>query len=257
MRIMSLTEVPPRPGSLDDCIALLRVRSVDEKVPRPQLSAEILGYMAWPSDSQGRESWIATVTARSNANQTSDTHISSFLEAVSRPALANIAQSIPAFEVEWIRAADVFQLVVDMSQDDRVARRGGASVVKASELLETYDFTPSHARFTTAWGHFRDVAHLVTAGAFLARESQSIKKPYSGSVFATAWLAPEALLTLAWGYQAFGFQFRPHSQTESILPTETLWRLPEQVRPPNAILPVRRLTHEQIEFIEHRRAKRK
>lgn len=264
MRTMRLPQVPPIPSSIDDCIALYSHRLRGDFAPHPEIAASLLGYMGWPNDRAKRNRWMATVISHIGGAYLKDAPTKGWgafqsfggLEAVTSAALEAISRELVEVSIHWCRAADVFQLVVDMSLDDRIEFRGGPSISKAVELLELPQDTPGHTRFRHAWAHLRDVAHLIAASAFIASEGQKTRIPDSSVIMNATWLAPEAVLPLAAGYQNFGLQKKSHGQTMPILPSDTMWRL---TTPPmaNPLLPFRRLTDEQLEFLKTRRTKGK
>ena len=91
----------------------------------------------------------------------------------------------------------------------------------------------------------------------LAEKGQGTGKPHAGTIFNAVWLAPDATLSLAFGYQEFGLRLRPHGQKKPILYEDTLWRIPANVEPEKQLLPVRRLTEAQVALLETRRARKK
>ena len=195
MRELTLPEIPPLPTSVDDCIALYCHRLRDGKTPLPNIAAILSGHMAWPNDQARRDQWMATLKARSIQNP------GELLENLTTPALKHVSHEFSLQHAQWPHVADVLQMVVDMSYDTRPgdALRGGPSISKAVDLLENEKDVPTHAPLRSAWGKFRDVAHLITAAAFLAEKGQATGKPHAGTIFNAVWLAPDATLSLASG----------------------------------------------------------
>ena len=253
MRELTLPEIPPLPTSVDDCIARYCQRLRDGKTPLPNIGTVLLGHMAWPNDQAPRDQWMETLEARSiqNPRQISVN--------VTTPALTHLSHEFSLQHAQWPHVADVLQMVVDMSYDTQHgdALRGGASISKAVDLLENEKDVPTHAPLRSAWSKFRDVAHLITAAAFLAEKGQGTGKPHAGTIFNAVWLAPDATLSLAFGYQEFGLRLRPHGQKKPILHEDTLWRIPANAEPEKLLLPVRRLTEAQVALLETRRARKK
>ena len=68
-------------------------------------------------------------------------------------------------------------MTVDMAFDERIALRRGASVSKAVDLCELERGLPGHSQLRGAWSEFRDVAHLLAAGAYLAHEGRAHADP--------------------------------------------------------------------------------
>ena len=100
-------------------------------------------------------------------------------------------------------------------------------------------------------------AHLIAAGAFLAREGDEAHPIDGEAIWFAAWVAPEAILALASGFLEFGLSHRPHGQKQSFLRLETVWHLAAQAQPATAFLPSRRLTLKQVEFLVGRLAVKK
>ena len=91
------------------------------------------------------------------------------LSAVAKPAFDQLAAEISQVQRKWLLVADIFQMTVDMAFDERIALRRGASVSKAVTLKSKAGFQ-GHSQLRGAWSEFRDVAHLLAAGAYLAHE---------------------------------------------------------------------------------------
>lgn len=147
-------------------------------------------------------------------------------------------------------------MLVDMSYDKRIELRGGPSISKAVDLLEAAKKTPSHTLYRRAWAKFRNVAHLIAASTIIASQAQETGAREAGVIIKVILLAPEAVLALAAGYQDFGLQHKSHGQKESVLPSDTLWRLPSSLMG-KPLLWSRRLMKEQMDFLENRYTKDK
>jgi hypothetical protein len=181
MRVMNLPELPVGPNSVEDC-----VRSYLNRVPAddalwPHVSLLLTAYMAWPNDQPGRNSCVATYLARfiqnSDEGTAGDTpeasesqNLITFekfggLGAVAKPAFDHLTEEIAGVQRRWLLVADIFQMIVDMAHDDRIALRGGPSISKAIELCEIEHTMPGHSQLRKAWSDFRDVAHLIAATA--------------------------------------------------------------------------------------------
>jgi hypothetical protein len=145
---------------------------------------------------------------------------------------------------KWAPVADVMQLLVDLHFSG-LSLQGGASVSKAIEICADHESTVSVGHMRRQWALFRDVAHLLAAGALLAREASES----DSSIFSVAWYAPDSLLAIAAGYESFGLAFEPHGQKESILPPDTIWRLPAGCIPATPWLHRRRLSDRQEQVL--------
>jgi hypothetical protein len=266
MRVMSLPRVPPRPSSIDDCIAMYSYRLQQDVTPHPEIAASLMGYMGWPKDQTKRRQWMATAISQLEGPQlvraiqlaptSGSAAFRSFggLGAVTSAAFTALSGELVQESAQWSRAADILQMLVDLSHDDRAELRGGPSISKAVDLLELAKKTPGHARFRHAWAKFRDVAHLVAASAFITSKAQDTGAAEAGVIMKVILLAPDAVLALAAGYQFFGLRHKSHGQQTSVLPSATIWRLPSYLMA-NPLLPFRRLTKDQLEFLKSRRMK--
>src|SRR5207302_10075674 len=134
---------------------------------------------------------------------------------------------LDAIQTRWTRVADILHVVVDIAHETRVPIRGGASVSKAVELLECHQALPAKSQLRADWSRFRDVAHLITGAAQIARETLKHSTQRSTStILASVLLAPEAVLAFALSFQEFGLTYKPYRQTASLLPADSLWRVP-------------------------------
>jgi hypothetical protein len=144
-----------------------------------------------------------------------------------------------------------------MNYDDRITLRGGPSISKAIGVCELHQKTPGRSQLAEAWSQFHDVAHLITAGAYLAHHGMAQEGGQGGSIVDAVFAAPDALLTMAAGMQEFGLNLKPFRQQVPILKPDTLWRIPPEFLSEKPFLPSRRLTDEQIAFLNERRAPKK
>jgi len=77
------------------------------------------------------------------------------------------------------------------------------------------------------------------------------------SILKAIWIAPDAVLALASGFQEFGLQPQPVRNKSTILQRDTLWRVPPALIPKKPFVPFRLLTKEQLEYLQTRRAAKK
>jgi len=126
------------------------------------------------------------------------------------------------------------------------------------DLCELEKVMRGHSQLRGAWSEFRDVAHLLTAAAYLAHESivhgLAAKE---ASILNSIWLAPDVVLALAYGLQVCGLQPRAIQKEQPILRPEKLWRIPSTHAPKNAFIVFRPLAHEQLAFLSSRRVAKK
>jgi hypothetical protein len=274
MRVMNLPELPVGPHSVEDCVRVYLNRLPADDALWPQVSLLLTAYMAWPNDEPGRNSCVATYLARfiqnSDAGTASDLPAAMAsnsgdwiafekfggLGAVAKPAFDHLTEEIASVQRRWLLVAYIFQMIVDMAHDDRIALQRGASISKAVELCEIEWTTPGHSQLRKAWSDFRDVAHLIAASAYLAHEGLA-KAAHEAAILKAIWIAPDAVLALAAGFQEFGLQPKAVRKESSILGRDTLWRIPPGFVPKNPFVVVRRLTEEQLGHLRTRRASKK
>ena len=113
------------------------------------------------------------------------------LGAVAKPASDYLTEEIAGVQRRWLLVADIFQMIVDMAHDDRIALRRGPSISKAIELCEIERIMPGHSQLRKAWSDFRDVAHLIVAGAYLAHKGLAKAAAHEPSILNAIWIAPE------------------------------------------------------------------
>jgi hypothetical protein len=223
------------------------------------------------SRSRRRNSFIATHLARFSRSSDekvdqapADSHLTVSLEAfggisaVAKVACDQLTDEIGQVQRKWLLTADIFQLTVDMAFDQRIALRRGSSISKAVDLCELEQKLPGHSQLRGGRSEFCDVAHLLAAGAYLAHQGLA----HSGSADQTSilnavWIAPDLVLTLAYGLQEFGLQPKPIRKESSILKPQTLWRVPDCHKPERPFVVFRRLTEAQLVFLNSRRVTKK
>jgi hypothetical protein len=173
------------------------------------------------------------------------------LEGVVMLAQRTVAGDLAAVMRKWPPVADILQMVVDVHFAG-LSLPGGASISKAAAICADDQSGPSESQLRKDWATFRDVAHLITAGAVLATEA-----PENGrSIFAAAWYAPDSLLAIAAGLESFGLSFEPHGQSESILSPKSAWRLPCSCIPGTPWLQNRKLSERQKEVLAAYKSKK-
>jgi hypothetical protein len=275
MRVMNLSELPAGPNSVEDCIGLYLNRLPTDDALWPQVSLFLTAYMAWPNDEPARNSLAATFLARFLQNPDAGTAGNTRAEmasnsrgweafekfgglgAVAKPAFDYLTEEIAGVQRRWLLVADIFQMIVDMAHDDRIALRRGPSISKAIELCEIERTMPGHSQLRKAWSDFRDVAHLMVAGACLAHEGLAKAAAHEPSILNAIWIAPDAVLALASGFQQFGLQPKPVRKESPTLRPDKVWRIPPRLVPKKPFVVVRRLTEEQLGYLRTRRASKR
>jgi hypothetical protein len=253
--------------SREDCIGKYRERLLKNHVRFPEASVLLTAYLAWPNNEERRNSFIATQLARSGhssdeeaknlpTNLQAGVSLEMFggVNAIATAAFDQLVDEIDQVQRKWLQTADIFQLTVDMAYDESVELRRGSSISKAIDLCELEHGLPGHSQLRRAWSEFRDVAHLLTAGAYLAHEGlPHANSADKVSILNAIWSAPDSVLALGYGLQEFGLQPKPIRTESSILRPEALWHIPDRYRPETPFVVYRRLTEAQIEFLNSRR----
>jgi hypothetical protein len=170
------------------------------------------------------------------------------LRAVARRAFQQLTDEIGQVQRRWILVADIFHMIVDMAHDDRISLKRGPSISKAIELCELQHRMPGHSQLRNAWSDFRDVGHLIAASAYLAHEASILK---------ATWIAPDAVIALASGFQEFCLQHDLGRSEKGNTRRGDLWRVPSVLMLQAPFVVFRRLTEEQLEYLRTRRASKK
>jgi hypothetical protein len=267
MRIMNLPKLPTRPNSPDECVKTYSERLPAGEALWPQVSTLLTAYMSWPNDEQRRDAFVATYLTRlgmSSGEGPNDPLLDSLantasemfggINALAKVAFDQLSNEIAQIQRRWLLVADILQLVVDMAYDERAVLRRGTSISKAIDLCEYEQSLPGHSQLRGAWSEFRDVAHLLAAGAYLAHQVNERAAPVGQqSILKVIWIAPDALITLAYGLQEFGLQPKLIAKEPSILRPDELWRIPAHQAPAKPFIVFRRLTEVQRNFLNSRR----
>jgi hypothetical protein len=269
MRTMHLPAIPITAQSYEECIEFCAERLSANDAYRPGASVFLTAYLAWPNDEERRNSFVATYLARftsnaianySSADSTKSLSLEMFggVGAIAKPAFDQLTAEISELQRKWLLVADIFQMTVDMAFDERIALRRGASVSKAVDLCELEGGLPGHSQLRGAWSEFRDVAHLLAASAYLAREALArAGSANEASILNAVWIAPDVVLALAYGLQEFGFRPKRIRKESPILRPDTLWRLPDSHKLKKPFVIFRRLSDAQLEFLNSRRVGKK
>jgi hypothetical protein len=230
-------------------------------MPFPEASQLLLAYIAWPNDEEERNRWMATamalfVAGRVPALSPGQNLFDLFggLRTVADSSFSDIMEKLVRIQDRWPRVADILQMVVDIHHDKRGPIRGGASISKAIDALQNYNALPVKSRLARDWSDFRDVAHLVAAGAaIVAAGQQRTEQTEPAALLAPVLYVPEIILALGLAYQRFGLSYRPRVGSYPILPAETLWCIPDEKDA--AVLPllVRRLSDADFDYLINKR----
>jgi hypothetical protein len=178
------------------------------------------------------------------------------MNSVVDAALDQLSAEIGQVQRRWLLVADIFQVIVDMAFGKRAVLRGGPSISKAIDLCECEHPLPGHSQLRGAWSEFRDVAHLLTASAYLAHEGLA-RAAHEASILKSIWIAPDAVLTLAYGLQEFGLESKSVQKESLILNPDGLWRLSDSHKAERPFIIHRKLSDAQLAFLSTRRASKK
>ena len=271
MRTMHLPGILPiAVQSRDECIKLYSERLSGDQAGSPAASVLLTAYTAWPHDEERRNSFVATHSVRFGApseNKTdgaspesqTNTLFEMFggISAIAKPAFDQLTDEISHLQRKWLWVADIFQLTVDMAFEQRLTLRRGSSISKAIDLCEIEHNLPGHSQLRAAWSEFRDAAHLLTASAYLAHEGFARgSSDDEASILNAICIAPDIVLALAYGLQEFGLQPKPISKEGSLLRSDTLWCVPDYLKPEKPFVIHRYLTETQLAFLKSRRVKK-
>jgi len=83
-------------------------------------------------------------------------------------ALSSVLDQVDKAQGQWPQVADIFHVITDIAHEKRVKIRGGPSISKAIDLVADAHGLPGRSQLSAVWSKFHDVAHLLTAGAYLA-----------------------------------------------------------------------------------------
>jgi hypothetical protein len=272
MRTMHLQSVLPiAVRSRDECIALYSERLSADHAGSPEASVLLTAYMAWPEDEERRNGFVATHLVRCQSpseektgGASSELQTNTLFEmfggvsAIAKPAFDQLTDELSQLQRKWLWVADIFQLTVDMAFEQRITLRRGSSISKAIDLCEIEHNFPGHSQLRAAWSEFRDVAHLLTASAYLAHDGSAPDSSVDEvSILNAIWIAPDIVLALAYGLQEFGLQPKPIRNESSILRSDRLWCIPDCLKPEKPFVIPRRLTENQLAFLNSRRVAKK
>jgi hypothetical protein len=276
---MNLPALPAAPASPEQWTELFLSRLDGGLMLFRQASHLLIAYSAWPNDQKLRDRYMAAnlglevahLERRLILTATSGTVSANVMperlsgrsalelfggwEAVAEAASSSVLDTLEKIQREWPRVADIFHTIIDIAHEKRIEVRGGPSISKAIDLVEDAQQLPGRSQLTAVWSSFRDVAHVITASAYLAHCALKAEDP--GAILSAMLLAPDIVVPLAGAFQQFGLATKPHGRDVPILNPETLWRIPDAHLPQNLFLPVRTLTQRQLELLETRKARKK
>jgi hypothetical protein len=245
MRFMSIRPFARRIEILDFGF-FLRSRFNQATVLWPEQAVPLVGYMAWPNDSEVRAASVAIIRGWFEGSRA-------------------VPRRLRQIQTDWARVADIFNLHLDLTEGGHQQPRGGPSIGKAIAVAAGSIRTRgAHAaNLWRAWKEYKDVAHLVAAAAIITAEVRRAKiRPLSGfglgtdhvPPFTIAMLMPDFVLSLALSFQEYGLNSTPQSREEPMLDPETLWRIAPETNVVAVPPPVRKLNAEAIALLQARRA---
>lgn len=100
-----------------------------------------MAYLAWPSDEERRNSFIAACLALFKLVDHARLDLPELapfggVAAIAKAAFSPLMGEIGQLQRKWLEVAEIFQLIVDMAWDDRATLRRGPSISKAIDLCE-------------------------------------------------------------------------------------------------------------------------
>ena len=253
MRQMKLPRVGI-PVDAEEAASLYNARLAGALRIPTALSQLLLAYLAWPNDELARNRWMAVTNARrlTHGGRIVEPHALSLfggLDHVAQEALQVFSARISEVSTKWTAVADLTQTVVDLHYSKGLPPKG-ASISKAMALCADEASAPSEGQLRRYWSEFRDVSHVIAAGAALA-----LKGPLRyRNIFSAVWYAPDGVLAFSAGFQAFGLGYKPHGQKDSLLSRNTTWRIPAHCFPAEPWLVNRKLSDRQKELLATYRA---
>jgi hypothetical protein len=223
---MHLPAIPINAQSYEACIEFYAERLSANDAFWPSASVFLTAYLAWPSDEERRNSFVATCLTRFTCPSDAD-------------ANKRAAGSSKNLSLEMFGGI-------------------GALAKPAFDQLAAEIRLPGHSQLRGAWSEFRDVAHLLAAGAYLAREALArAGSADESSILNAVWIAPDVVLAFAYGLQEFGLQPKSVRKESPILRPNTLWRVPDDHKLKKPFVAFRRLSDTQLEFLNSRRVGKK
>jgi hypothetical protein len=262
LRIVNLPHLVPPPSDPPPGTTIVE-RLGQADTARFEAGLYLSAYMLWPNDEERRDQWMLALEPlrRRLADEPVDVdpglHRFGGLAMLAEAALEKLENE--AMDIQrriWLRVADILQTIVDISHDPRTRdARGGASVDKAIELLETAQALPSRGSLASSWRNKRDVAHFVTAACLLCLRANQVAPQLAISPLDVVLIAPDLVLSAGLAFQNFGLGFVPHGQKISLLNPQNVWRVPPECGIDASPLIVRKLTDAQIQFLVGRRAR--
>lgn len=214
-------------------------------------SPYLVAYMGWPNDENKRNQWMTAIAAAGLLQTEEAPDQLEPVRLLAEPALDAKATELESFQDAWTAVADVYQRLIDMATEDELVLRKGPSITKAIDLCQL-DKQYGRAQLERFWSQYRDVAHLAAAAAFLTTSENAD----AGSIFSAAWISPDAVIGIADGLEMFGLSNKSHGATDTFLPSETTWRLPEHCCKEKPFLVRRKLSDEQKKFLIGRKSRK-
>ena len=155
---------------------------------------------------------------------------------------------------DWMLTGFVIGKVRHMAAQPEGMIRGGASIAKAIDLAAATT-RYNRDRLRKAWSRYRDVAHVCGAITLLnSTISDEVRYIEDLPGLSAVYYHFPYLLLFASHFQKFGLTYEPHGRREPILPTDTLWRLPEAVPHfPEEVFPGP-MSEEELAFLRDRKA---
>jgi hypothetical protein len=270
MRYLDLSEFKPKavPTPFSQVGEVLLRNRYRRHWPHPQFSVRLYATMLWPNV-QRRSQFLDAFTARyGRAEQSTSNGLQDdgslliagrriMLRELGSQILDHLDDDLEAAQMGLRNTGDIMLTLARLDANPYSVIRGGPSISKAKEVIEASKGGPNRQRLEADWSKYRDVAHLAAATSFLS----SIGVKQSGNscpitLLTPVFADPGTLLCIALKFQEFGLSFRPMGRKQSVLPSETIWRIPVSDQVSAAHLDLGPLDADAISVLQSRRARR-
>jgi hypothetical protein len=255
-RFMDLGQPLAAPFAMADLGKLLIDRLRDEEVLFPEISARLVGYMAWPNDVGARTAWLK-VHGKSASETSLSVKSDQPHRIVETEALKEFYKRMVPIQRRWGRVADILHHHFDLSQGRHQMRRGGASLGKAIHVVASNATSvgTGTAKLWEAWKAYKDVAHLVTAAILITAEAKERGlSDLQIQPVRIVMLVSELVLGVAMSFERYGLEADVHGREEPLFDPNALWRIPENIGIAPIDPPTRRIRASDVKLLNARRA---
>jgi hypothetical protein len=262
---MRVIKVRPFPNPVDpsNLGSLIKQRLQDDMVCFPSQAVELVGIMAWPNNEVKRELWgKGHLPPRGSSPGESDQELADLrgFWVADQQALASFRSELRKTQQHWARIADIVHLHHDLSCGGHQKRRLGVSVGKAIALIDANAKSKGTgaARLWELWTAYKDSAHLICAAILISDDARArcgeALDVHRLAPYQIAMLLPDLVFSVAMALERYGLASIPHSRDDSMLATESLWRVPADINLVAIDPPARHMTTADLAVLHARRA---